>query len=522
MSQAILNESHIGYSSQLAIFDKIKQNIGSKRSCVTTFYPINDTSSGLLQFCISNSSTRYLDLRSARLNLTCKITGPNGEPIYPTDIQTKINSSDSDSKSGTSENTASDVETDPKAAAADAAAAAAAEAAIAAADATTAKNDDNDDNYYYNTSVPLKIPTSAIRANIGIANNFAHSIWSRVDVSIQSKNFSQSDQSYAYMSYLKAMLYSNSDMKESAMQGALFYPDNASGVDDTNPLMTDNRGLQIRSTYFTQGQTVELSTPLHSDIFSINRFLPGSIEIGLTFHPNSPRFYLMSQDDKKIVENCKLVIIKSSLDIVLHEIEPAILLAHEQILKSHDAIFPYIRCEIKRIAMAKGLFEFSTDQPFSNFLPSEIVCGILKDSASHGNYKEDGLYFGHCNLASISVTVDNNHLINSPINTQYDDNAPCGGSYLQAYQSLAGVTGEEGVIPVSRLAYRKGHCLYRFISEALTDASHDASVIPVKRTGNVRITVRFHKPLESAYNLVLYGAFPAGLKLDSFKNVYQI
>ena len=84
MSQSILNDAYVGYSSQLAIFDRIKQNVGSKRGYISTFYPINDFGQqGILQFNLNNVSTRYLDLRSARLNLSCKLVGPQGQPIFP-------------------------------------------------------------------------------------------------------------------------------------------------------------------------------------------------------------------------------------------------------------------------------------------------------------------------------------------------------------------------------------------------------------------------------------------------------
>lgn len=511
MSQSVLNDAYVGYSSQLAIFDKIKQNVGSKRGYITTFYPINDFGQqGILQFNLNNVSTRYMDLRSARLNLSCKLVGPQGQPIFPIPPNVERRS-----KRAAGPSTASAADEGDQADAEESDAAATAAAAFLAKKSSDARASVNQ------TSDP-SIPADAIRANIGVINNFAHSIWSRVDVSIQSKNLSQSDQSYAFMSYLKTLLYMNSDMKNSSMQSSLFYPDTGSSVRDINPAVTNNQGLKIRSSYFEGGRVVDLSTPLHSDLFTINRYMPGGVSLSLTFHPNSPQFYLTSNHTKNEIENYKLVITKASLDITLHEIDPTILIAHEQILRSQDAIFPYIKTEVKRIAISAGLFEFRIDDPFSNVIPAELICGLVRDSASHGDYEENGLYFEPCNLSSISCTVDNNDLINSPICVRYDSDAPSGGNYLQAYESLSGVTGEEGVIPLPRLDFPKGNCLYRFVSEALEGSNADQSVIPLKRTGNMRLVIRFEKALDCAMNLVLLASFPAALKLDSFKNIYPI
>ena len=521
MAQSVLNDAYVGYTSQLAIFDKIRQDVSIKRSQIVKYYPINDYSAqGVLQFAINNSSTRYMDLRGTRLNLTCKLVGPEGQDIYPTgpvveEKKRTKRSSDADRRaaalasairSGVTDNAGKST--------------APVDGAEGGSDIDIDDSSDAADDQEAGEFID-SVPEDALRANIGVVNNIAHSLWSRVDISMQSKNLTQSDQSYAYMSYLKSLLYTNSDMKKSAMQASLFYPDRSAEVYDTNPVSTNNEGLKIRSSYFVGGQLVELSTPLHSDLFSVNRFIPGGINMALTLHQNNPQFYLMTKDLKKKVEGCRIIVVRASLDVLLHEIDPSIVIAHSEILKTQPAVFPYLRTELKRCSISSGLYEYRLDDPFSNLIPSELVIGLVRDSASHGDFHENGLHFEHCNLSSIDVTVDNTDMINSPISLKYDSGAL--GRGLQGYMTLTGASGEEGVNPIgTRLDYTLGNCLYRFRSQPLENMVSHQSQLPLRLTGNLRVSLRFDKAIEAPLTMVLFASFPGALKIDNFRNLYTI
>ena len=87
MSMEIIGDSYVGYSEELAIFQKPIQNVGVKRSHLATFYPVNDYSNqGILQFSVTNNSSCYLDLRQTQLNITCKLVRHDGGTITPPTI----------------------------------------------------------------------------------------------------------------------------------------------------------------------------------------------------------------------------------------------------------------------------------------------------------------------------------------------------------------------------------------------------------------------------------------------------
>lgn len=113
--------------------------------------------------------------------------------------------------------------------------------------------------------------------------------------------------------------------------------------------------------------------------------------------------------------------------------------------------------------------------------------------------------------------------MNSPIYTRYDEREAVKSSYLQAYNSLRGFGGVPNVAPFGLLDYYCGKVLYRFLSE-----DHDsmigssAEVVPLKRSGNLRVTLQFDKALSSPKTVVMFGTFASGFKVDTYRRVSTV
>lgn len=500
MAQTVLSDSFVGYPEELAIFEKPLQNIGIKRTHTSTYYPINDYSNqGVIQFSVPNNSGSYIDLNATRLNITCKIVGRNGEAIKPPKLPsplalktstqtTAANNSDGKTKSG--ENPAA-----TEAAAEDAAA------------ATTA-----------NEPISLRdVDKSITEAIVAPVNNFMHSMFERVDVSLQNKVLTHSDQSYPYLAYLKALLYTSEEMKQSTLRMAMFYKDTSSELNDANWVLGENKGLTTRGSYFNNSNQVDLTGRLYSDILEISRFIPGGVPLNITLYPSSPDFCLLAPDDNG--GNYKIIITKASLEVTMLDLDPLISVAHAELLKTKNAIFPYIKTEVKKYTLGKGVYSGEINDPFSGRIPAEMVIGLVSDQANHGAIRSNPYFFEHKSLNYIQVTVDGQDLSQGPIQPKYSDNKDKNGLYMDAYKTLCDINGDH-VMPVTREEYPNGYCLYRFVTEQTNGANDD--LIPLKRTGNMRISVKFDHALPSPTTMIVFGKFPAALKIDNNRAVYEV
>ena len=98
-----------------------------------------------------------------------------------------------------------------------------------------------------------------------------------------------------------------------------------------------------------------------------------------------------------------------------------------------------------------------------------------------------------------------------PIQPRYGED-PEDSIYMDAYKTLCGLDGDIWRAPVTRHDFPQGYCFYRFYSEALQSGNDD--IIPLKRSGNMRISLKFENQLTQPTTIIVFAKFPAALEID--------
>jgi ribonucleoside-diphosphate reductase beta chain len=218
----------------------------------------------------------------------------------------------------------------------------------------------------------------------------------------------------------------------------------------------------------------------------------------------------------------KVVITKASLQMTHIDISPTILTAHSEILQTQPAVYPYLSSETKRFAISQGSFSCDIDSIFENRQAQELIIGIVDSEAFHGSFATDPLKFENCGVNYVSCTTDGRSCTNSPIVVKYGRTAE-DSAFTEGYKSLMGVSGVHGVIPFSPLQYFNGMTLYRFLAEDdQSVVSSGNGVVPLKRKGNMHVTIRFDKALTKPKTLIMFARFPAGFKIDKNRAVHPL
>jgi hypothetical protein len=506
MAAHIMEDAAVGYNESLAIFDKPLQDIGIKRVKYLDYFPVNDyTTQGVIQFQIPGIGNDYMDLSRSYLKIECKIINKDGtplemwqEPTTPAIVggsRVRRQAIAETAKESTSENRENNQEEQPPA-------------------------DDGDESA--ETLVDItESPAATPSISAAPVNNTMHSIFSRVDVTLQNKVVTESDTHYAYLAYMKALLNTTNAQKEGPMQMQLFYKVDKAPL-QLKWMITEDQSLHERGAFFNASNTVELAGGLYCDIFEINKLIPNGVGLGITLYPSNPEFAIMSDDSGVAL---KMVITKATFKLCSMEVSPEIAAAHAEVLKDHPAIYTYTKTELKRFTLPKGIFSTDINDPFAGRVPSELVIGLVKGRASHGVYEEDPFAFGHFHVSRVQVTVDGIDMGEGPIETKYTEDRVEFSNYLDAYRSLRGCNGVEDECPFSRTAYLNGkNAFYRFVSspETLRNAGSEVDVTPLRRLGNVRVSLRFDKELPEAMTVVMFGKFPGGLKIDKNRSVTEL
>jgi hypothetical protein len=171
-------------------------------------------------------------------------------------------------------------------------------------------------------------------STVGPVNNFLHSLFSQVDVSLNGTLVTSSTNTYAYRAYIETLLSYGSDAKSSQLTSALFYKDEAGKMDKPNPLAADdadkNSGLVKRQTFAATSSEIDMIGRIHSDIFFQERYMLNEVNVRIKLIRSNDAFCLMSTGATQF----KVIVTFASLLIRKVKISPSVYLAHAKTLES--------------------------------------------------------------------------------------------------------------------------------------------------------------------------------------------
>ena len=111
--------------------------------------------------------------------------------------------------------------------------------------------------------------------NVGIVNNFLHTLFKQVGVFLKEQQVRQASGTYAYQAYLETLLNYVPAAKKSQLTSAMFYKDQAGKMDVADPTISvaanANTGVKARYVFSKTSGTIEMTGPSFCDIFMSER-----------------------------------------------------------------------------------------------------------------------------------------------------------------------------------------------------------------------------------------------------------
>ncbi len=342
---------------------------------------------------------------------------------------------------------------------------------------------------------------------VGLVNLSLHALFRQIDVMLQQKVVSPDvGTNYPYKALIDVLLHTATDVNQSQIQAEFFFKDEAGLMDATDPQTGGNSGLLQRYAHTSEGQTVSLEGPLYVDICQQDRNIINGVPISVKLYPSSDAFRLMAKDD----ELYKVIITDAVLKVYHVEVNPEVILAHNEALKKGNVLLPIRQSEVKAYAIAKGSFTHTVDGMFSGEIPTSIVVGLVSSAAYAGSYKKNYANFKNYDLNYLDFSVDGNSLPGTPFQPDYKS-----GNYTPEFLSLFyDRYPDRRGIDISIEDYLGGYSLYVF---NIADAEGD--VLPNTLRGHSRLAVRFGEGLKEATTLIVYSQFERIVQIDQARNV---
>jgi hypothetical protein len=341
-------------------------------------------------------------------------------------------------------------------------------------------------------------------------NNFLHSLFSQIDVFLNDKLVSTSNNLYAYRAYLENLLNYGSDATDSQLSCALFYPDVA-GKFDTNHL--DNIAMDKRIVDAYTNSSFDMIGNLHSDVFHQNRYLLNNVDLKLRLMRSRTEFCLYTPSPA--AAGYKIKIHQATLYVHKVKIAPSLILAHAQLLGKQTARYPFHRVEMKSFTIATGLSMINRDNLVLGQLPTHVIVGLVDSQAENGAYKSNPFNFKHFHLNYLSLQVGSESIPSVPLQPNFKS-----GLHIREYQSLLDSLGywhlDKG-ISITRQTYPGGYTLYGFNLTPTQQQCNEA--FNLLKQGNLQMNMKFAEATPNPVTVICYMIFENMMEVDKSRNV---
>ncbi|XP_023313450.1 uncharacterized protein F54H12.2-like [Trichogramma pretiosum] len=226
---------------------------------------------------------------------------------------------------------------------------------------------------------------------VGVVNNFMHSIISQADIYFNQKPIVPPNNTYAYGAYIETLLNYGPAAKNSHLSTVLWSCDTANKMDDCK---NGNNGLATRRLFMTNN-SVDMIGHLHCDVFNQEKLLLNGVEVRVRLIRSRDSFALMDPTD-----SYRIRIDEANLIVRKVKISPSVQLTHSKALMKTTAKYPITRVEVKAVTLQSGIHSQSIDNILLGTIPKRIIIGFVENKAYNGdkslnpfNFKNFGIHF---------------------------------------------------------------------------------------------------------------------------------
>jgi hypothetical protein len=334
--------------------------------------------------------------------------------------------------------------------------------------------------------------------------NLLHSLFSKVDMTLNERTVTSSSQHYAFKAYLEKLLGYSGDAKKT-------YARTAGWLKDSDPTVPDAG----RMAAFPADKTIELMDRLHIDACSQERLLLNGVQIKLSLQTNRPSFYIHSSNNAVKV---KSVTFEHVALFVKHvEVSEMQANAHRAALLKSPALYPISRNEIRQFVLSIGESNRSLDNVVVGQLPRRLFIVLVRNAAENGDISMNPYNFESNKLNFLAVYVNGDQQPAIPYQPDFTNNQ-CTREYFDLFRSLNQLNAKPN-LDITLPEYQKGYTIYGINLSPDSSDPVDGHYNPLKR-GNLRIDLRFAQALTEVYTVLVFAQFESLISIDNDRNIY--
>lgn len=344
---------------------------------------------------------------------------------------------------------------------------------------------------------------------VGLVNFPLHSMFSQIDVYMNGQLVTGANNTYSHLVAIEKLLTYSKDVFKTQMSSELCVIDTPGKMDH----LTENEGLTKRSEYSALSQTFTMRGSLHVPILRQERYVLNKVSLKIVLVPNSKKFYFMCAAAK--ADEYKLYIESARMEIVRLKMNPSLMIEHDKMLQTKNAVYPIRRGEIKTFSIPTGSMQATKENLYTGKLPRRLVVAMVESAAFSGDVTKNPFNFQHFGLNYLCAYVDGERYPTRALQPDF-----AGKNYMDAFQSIydgTGMRNDNQSLVFTRDSYAEGYTLFVI---QLSPGEPDSATYDLTQRGNIRIEMKFKEALTKTITTIVYAEYDDQLEIDRDRNIY--
>lgn len=352
--------------------------------------------------------------------------------------------------------------------------------------------------------------------NIAPINNWLHSMFSDISLTISGTQIEGGNYHYPYKAYLSNLLTHSKGSKETHLIPSGWYKDTAGKFDNN---IEQNEGFTKRKALVAQSTTVELCGPLLLDFFLQNKYLLHNVDVALKLMQTKPEFQIMIKTADAVANKANAVkVVISSAILYVRRVKalPSKINMIEESLNMHNVVYPLQRSELVTFTISQGSVSFNREAIFRGQMPKLIIVGFVRNDSFNGVYARNPFNFQNLNITNLALYREGESIPSRPLTPDFANNL-----YYREYMSLIQALelfNKADDVDITPDEFKNGYSLFGFnLTPDLCVAGHAQPI----HDGNIRLEVQFANALETTMNCIIFGIFDGRIEITKHRNIIQ-
>lgn len=345
--------------------------------------------------------------------------------------------------------------------------------------------------------------------SVVLRNNMLHTLWKQIDIYLNEVLISKSSDNYAYKAYLDTILNENA-LNNNEVGAWGYYKEETAHMNDTDASTSENTSLVKRYALAENSMMISLLGPLKVDVCSSDKWILPKVDISIRLWQTKSAFRL----SKPFALNYPVKVHIYDIVFLANKItvQPEINKAHEQILNSVHAKYPYNRSRVQTYLFPKHAICFEESEIFQKETPSTVIVALLSQKSYCGDHVENPYNFKNYSVKNIDFTLDDISLNGFHLNHNDVE------TFYQLYSFQGKDNGSFNGPNISLEDY-KNVSFYMFDTLGGLKKPLTPKIDSLHSPGESKLIIKMNEALDENAIVLIYGVFYDMFQIDKSRNI---